>query len=331
MTASQSASMSREEYDAAPGLNYTGLKDLAISPLRYWHCQLNPERVPEPSTPAQEIGLALHAAVLEPHAFDQRYYCALDVNKIEGALVTMDDIRRFVEDNGARPSPAYNKRKEDLINWTLSVFPNAPIVDAMQLKHDIANAGKVKFAPEDWQRIAWMAKMLTDEPRIQQLLNDKSAQFEVALFATDEETGVKLKGRLDMMTDHVIPDIKTFSQKDTGDLGESIARTLYYSHYHWQAFYYATLRGWPKKWDGTNLLAFIESEAPHDIRLRSLSAKMAGQANLYWLEAQREIRRLIRTYKEYITAFGVERPWRYAQEANPLCDEDLPSKVIYGS
>jgi hypothetical protein len=323
--------MTREEYDATPGLNYSGLRDLAISPLRFWHNWLNPERVEEPPTPAMQIGSALHAAVLEPSAFDKRYYCALDVSKIEGALVTIDDIRRFVESNGAKPAPAYNKRKDDLINWTLSMFPNAPIVDRMMLEHELANSGKVRFDPADWQRIAWMAKTLTDEPRIQQLLNDKTAQFEVTLLAEDEETGVRLKGRLDMMTEHVIPDIKTFSQKDTQDIGESINRTLYYSRHHWQAFFYARLRGWPEKWNGTNLLAYIESEAPHETRLRSLSAKMAGQANLYWLEAQRETRRLIRVYKEYFDKFGVEKAWRYAQEATPLCDEELPSKVIYGS
>jgi hypothetical protein len=323
--------MSREEYDATPGLNYSGLRDLAISPLRFWHIHINPERVEESPTPAMQIGSALHAAVLEPHLFDARYYCALDVGKIEGALVTMDDIRAFIANSGGKPDPKFNKRKEDLINWTLSVFPQAPIVDFLQLQHDTLNAGKVRFDPADWQRIAWMAKTLTDEPRIQQLLNDKTAQFEVALFATDEETGVKLKGRLDMMTEHVIPDIKTFSQKDTQDIGESINRTLYYSHYHWQAFFYARLCGWPQKWNGSNLLAFVESEAPHETRLRSLTPKFAGQPNLYWMEAQRETQRLIRVYKEYFDKFGVEKSWRYAQEATPVVDEDLPSKVIYGS
>jgi hypothetical protein len=331
MTAPLVATMTREEYESNPGLNYSGLRDLAISPLRFWHKWLNPERVEEPPTPAMELGSALHAAVLEPHAFDKRYYCALDVNKIEGALVTMDDIRKFVKSNGMEPDPKYNKHKDALINWTLSVFPSAPIVDVLQLQHDTLHAGKVRFDPVDWDRLAWMAKILTDEPRIQQLLNDKSAKFEVTLLAVDEETGIHLKGRLDMITDHVIPDIKTFSQKDTQDIGESINRTLYYSRHHWQAFFYARLRGWPERWNGTNLLAFIESEAPHETRLRSLSPKMAGQANLYWLEAQRETRRLIRVYKEHMDNFGVDRAWRYAQEATPLVDEDLPSKVIYGA
>lgn len=330
MTSPVAAPMTREEYDATPGVNYSLLRDLAISPLRCWAKHLDPERVEEEPSPQMQIGSALHAAVLEPHAFDKRYYCALNPAKIEGVLVTIDDIRRFVEAAGMKPDPKYNKRKEDLVQWALSVFPNAPILDALQLQHDTLHAGKVCFKPDEWERVAWMAKILTDEPRIQQLLDDKTAQFEVTLTAVDPETGLKLKGRLDMMTEHVVPDIKTFSQKDTQDIGDSITRTLYYGRHHWQAYFYAVLRGWPDKWQGTNLLAYIESEAPHETRLRSLHAKFAGQPNLYWMEAQREIRRLLRVYKEHMEHFGIERAWRYAQEATPVVDEELPSKVIYG-
>jgi hypothetical protein len=41
------------------------MKDLAVSPLRYWHLNLNPNRPPRIETPEMQFGTALHCLVLE--------------------------------------------------------------------------------------------------------------------------------------------------------------------------------------------------------------------------------------------------------------------------
>lgn len=58
-----------DEYRALPGHNFSSLKNLAKSPLKYQHALQNPMQ----PTPAMELGSAVHCAVLEPHAFQQRY------------------------------------------------------------------------------------------------------------------------------------------------------------------------------------------------------------------------------------------------------------------
>jgi hypothetical protein len=136
-----------------------------------------------------------------------------------------------------------------------------------------------------------------------------------------------LKGRLDWVTPTVTLDIKTFTQKRGKSIDQSVADAIYYEGYHAQAYRYAMLRGWPK-WDGKHVVAFVESDPPHEVRLRSLGPKSDGQANLYWTTAQMQTRQLIRLYKKCMDHFGKDQPWRYAQEIDPLLDEEMKGLVF---
>jgi hypothetical protein len=46
-----------------PGLSFSGMKDFAVSPLRYWYRNINPNRPPFEATPEMQLGSALHCAV----------------------------------------------------------------------------------------------------------------------------------------------------------------------------------------------------------------------------------------------------------------------------
>lgn len=70
-------------------------------------------------------------------------------------------------------------------------------------------------------------------------------------------------------------------------------------------------------------MAFVESDEPHEVRLRELRAKVGGEVNLYWERARIEVRMLINTYAEYSERFGV-KPWRDACEITPLEDQEMP-------
>ena len=61
--------MKFSEYRAAPGCNYSTLKNMAISPLHYRHALENP---PD-ETPAMLMGKATHTAVFEPKRFQLEY------------------------------------------------------------------------------------------------------------------------------------------------------------------------------------------------------------------------------------------------------------------
>ena len=306
--------MTRGEYDATPGLSNSALKDLAVSPLRYWHCHLNPEFVKEDPTPAQLFGSALHAAVLEPGEFDKRYVC--EMIPPAGALDTMEDLRGFLRENGQAPK---GTRKADVISQVQAFAPKVPICEVLYQQHATEHSGKAVFKAEEWAKILGAQKALLEEPKIQEIL--KEGQAESPLFATYD--GVPLKGLLDWNAPNLILDVKTFRSREGKSLDQSIAADIFWFRYNVQAVFYCMLKGWPK-WEGDYVLAFIEAEEPHEVRLKSIRPKMGGKVALLWERARIEIRDLVSTYAECMAHFGPDKPWRWAAEVHPIDDQEIP-------
>lgn len=75
------------------------------------------------------------------------------------------------------------------------------------------------------------------------------------------------------------------------------------------------------------MLAFVESEPPHEVRLKVLRGKTHGQPNVYWTTAELEVRSCIRRFAEYWKEFG-EKPWRHAAEYDPLIDDELKGLIF---
>ncbi len=312
--------MTFNDYLAAPGLSHSGLKDLAISPLRFWHRHVNPARPAEEPTAEMRFGTALHCAVLEPHAFLDRFACEVSAEDYPGCLVTMDDLRGWLREHGIQPK---GQKKADAIAQVQAADRNVPILEVLEARTFAQNRGKALFKKKDWTRIYGAAESLRAEPRVKQLLSE--GEFELTLFGKDAESGVDLKARLDWDAPQRIVDIKTFShQGGTKTIDRTVTDAIFYQDYHGQGFFYSLLKGWPK-WKGEFVLAFVESEPPYETRIRTLRPYEAGTASMLWERARQETRRLIRIYAEYAKEFGLgERPWRYAQDVSVLDDLEFP-------
>ena len=315
------------EYFAAHGLSNSGMKDLAVSPLRYWHLHINPNR-PEPrTTPEMTFGSALHCAVLEPDKFPLRYAREIDASDFDGCLVTMDDLRAFLKARGIAPK---GTRKADLIGVVQSVDPDAPILDVLQERHAVATQGKTVLSPADWARVARAAEALGDEAALMDILTDGCS--EMPMFVKDPETGVMLKAKMDFVSSRHTVDLKTFSQKRGTSIDESITHAIWYEGYHIQAYFYSLVRSLvgglksPAK-APPFIFAFVESEEPHEVRLRSMSAYVGRDVNMLWERARIIVTERIRQYAEYCDRFGVE-PWREPRGVDPLEDMEFP-KLAY--
>jgi hypothetical protein len=59
MTSTIPMNASASDYFASEGLSQSGLKDLAISPYRYWYLNINPDRPERKETPEMRFGSAL--------------------------------------------------------------------------------------------------------------------------------------------------------------------------------------------------------------------------------------------------------------------------------
>lgn len=62
-----------EEYHASEGLSRSKIADIIQSPLYYWQMNLNPNRPEREESDSMWFGTALHAALLEPELFKEKY------------------------------------------------------------------------------------------------------------------------------------------------------------------------------------------------------------------------------------------------------------------
>lgn len=316
-------------YFNTPGLSNSGMKDLAVSPLRYWHLHVNPDRKLVEPTPQMIFGSALHCAFLEGETkFDQRYARELDQADFENLLVTVDDIRAFIRDKGFTPS---GTKKEVLIGQAQGIDPQVRIWSDMESLHEIMHAGKTLISSDDWTRLQGCLTALRQGPVVMSIM--ESGEPEVPLFVKDEESGVNLKAKLDWVTPKLTLDLKTFVQMRGKSIDKSVADAIWYENYHRQAALYSRIRqikrhgfmdgpGGKKKMPDF-VMVFVESEPPHEVRIKAIRPTTAGQPNMYWMRANSEINSLIWRYAEYTKRFG-DKPWIEGQAIEPLMDEELP-------
>lgn len=330
VTDAVSVGMPAEQYHASRGLSNSGLSDLAVSPLRYWYLHVNPNRPKEEPTPAMQFGSALHCAVLEPSKLDSQYCQKFDGEDIEGCLVTMDDLRGWLKDQGIQPK---GTRKADVIAQVQSVDANVPILDVLKEAHDARHAGKVQFNRETWMRIGGAAQALRDEPRMREFLKEGKAEQS---FFVESVEGVPLRSRMDWINDALTLDLKTLSAHRGRPFDRMVSEAIWYEGYYRTAYFYSLVRALAsgdRDIKGPQrapkfALAFVESEPPHEVRIREVRPIEAGSASLLWERARVEVQTYIGVYKEYMDKFG-EKPWRYAQESEALVDEEFPA-LVYG-
>jgi len=319
--------MTDSEYFSRAGLSNSSMKDLAVSPFRFWHLHINPNRPEKRETPEMKFGSALHCAVLEPEKYEHRFASELVPEDIPGCLRTADDLRGWLKDKAL---PYSGKLKGELIDRIQKNDPTVKIFDVEETVHAARNRNKTWLSRADWDRCRNCAEALRSEPAVAEILSQGRA--EVPMFATHPETGVLLKGKLDWVRDDATIDIKTFSQQRGKSIDRSVTDAIWYEGYAKQAYLYGLIRslqpGFPKPGIAAKAppftLCFVESEAPFEVRLRSIVPVEAGTASLLWERARYEVTNLIRLYASYVERYG-DKPWREPRQVEAICDEEIPA------
>lgn len=318
-----------DEYHAVRALSNSGLSDLAVSPLRYWYLNVNPNRPREEPTPSMDFGTALHCAVLEPEKFDSRYCQRVEAADHHGCLVTIEDIRAWLTERGEKPK---GTKKGDLINQALIVDPNVPILDVIRAIHESENGNKKEFASDVLERIRGAANALRNEPRVQEILAE--GQAEQSFFVDCD--GVPLKARMDWTNAKWTLDLKVLTACRDRAFDREVSEAIWYRGYYRQGYFYSLVRALANSDHDVKgpqraprfVFAFVESDPPHEVRIREFRPIEAGSASLLWERARFEVKMLMDTYREYSEKFG-EKEWRYAQESEALTDEEFPA-LVYG-
>jgi hypothetical protein len=309
-------------------MSNSGLSDFIDSPLLYWYKHINPGREPEEPTPAQLKGLAVHAAVLEPDTFTARYCQKFDAP--EGCLRTVADLRAYA-------ASEFNYKlkgnlKADLVEQLKALDPDAQIYDDMAAEYDSLHAGKVQFAHEVWNEIKGCASALRNEPAIQEALA-KGGEFEKVYRV--KYRGLAVRSRMDYVLDDQTWDLKTISRKRGEPFDQTVTRAIWHEGYYRQACFYSLVRSIARGDDPPNaqkaprfIFAFVESSPPHETRIREMKPLTFGEVSLLWARARLEVETAFDSYAEHVRHFG-EKQWRYAQEVEPLNDEEFPA-VVFG-
>lgn len=223
--------LSNEEYHAdISHISKSGLDLIDRSPLHYWSKYLDPSREAEERKQHFIIGTAVHAAILEPHLFEQAYF-------------RLDDAAICAEIGGAKPR-ATTRYKE----WF-----------AGQLA---ASHGKQILGNEDYVHCLRMRDAVWTHPAAQMLL--ERGYREQSFFFNELQTGAPTKIRPDNLNDHLrwIVDVKTTDDARPTAFG----RSFFSYRYHVQS---ALLLDGMNQIDevGWNGVAFIavEKEPPYAV------------------------------------------------------------------
>lgn len=336
--------MDEQAYHAAEGLSCSGIKHLTVSKLNYWHRNLNPDREPEEDTGARRFGKAVHSFALEPERFARNFAMKLSPEDCPGALVTMDDMKAFLESNGL---PKSGKKKADLADRIIANDLPAVIWDHELDRHAAEHAGKTFLGKEESKKIEGAAAVLAEDPYVKAALS--GGMSEVSFFVRDPETGVMLKARMDYVRPRSTVDIKTFSNSRGKPVEKAIFEAIYYEGYNLQCVFYSQVRElarqqlaageiqtfgdvseqWLKEFTETEehgfVLVFIESSAPFDLRMVLLKQAEAVGAdlNVYWSTAHMKISDLKHMYAECLEKYG-DGEWRDRPPPHQLEDTDLP-------
>lgn len=309
------------DYYSLPGLSASGLKDLAISPLRYWHKWVNPQREQQPPTDAMILGTALHCKVLEPAEFGNRFCGAFDPP--EDCLRTIADLRDFLKCAGYKASAS---SKAELVEQVLGIDEDAPVYDALKARYDAANEGKTPLSYEYLAAVEGMAESLMEEPEMQRLLSSGEAEKQYQVTGPHD---VPLKARMDWVRPDCTLDLKTFAARRDEPIDREVSQAVWHRGYWRQAYFYSLVRAIAEG-DGNPqtappfVFAFVESTPPYEVRIRQMAPKVGGMVNMLWEHARVQVDALIELYAECVDEFG-ERPWRYARAIQPLSDEDCPA------
>lgn len=284
--------LSAEDYHNDSAIGCSNIKDLLVSPLKYWrNSPLNPKRKWK-DTKAKTIGSALHCYLMEREKFEKDYV-VLPKLKLNSDFYKAESSKPDFDKNFKIP-----KKK-----------------DAKTFKYI---GSKIAINEKEFEDIKEMVDYFDSLPTAGELFKD--GYMEVSIFWRDEETGLMCKCRPDYLTPNYIADYKSISSID--QIKNSCGN---YDYYLQQAFYLEGLdqirklmiRGkeWPSdflkkeniKWsvdflnsNHNNFIFAFQEKEDLLVRLKTFNEEVND-----W--GRDLFRRGLQIYKQNIEKYGVNR------------------------
>lgn len=224
-----------EQYRQIQATNWTALKHMRESPLKYRH-MVDAE---DEDNLARAIGRASHCALFEPQEFERLFFV-------------------LPEDAPDRPS--------DRILYAKKPSPESVARVKWWDEFERESAGRTMLTAEHMAQVTGLAAAVRKHPLVAPYL--AGAQFERAVTWTDPASGEPCKARLDWTTPLALLDLKGTTSIDAFRFGAVAARLGYYcqlgGHYYNAARY--GLRWLPQE----VAIVAVEFKPPHDVAMFTL-------------------------------------------------------------
>jgi len=163
--------LSNKDYHADKNsISRSALIDFKKNPRYYWAWHVNPNRPVKKQTEAMIFGSAFHCYVLEPDKFYETY--AVEPTKV------------LLKNEGETAYRIYKNQCEEL-----------------------ARSSKIVLSHETYDELTLMHYELFENIKAAELI--RKARYEQSYFWKDDESGLMLKARPDILHENMIVDIKT--------------------------------------------------------------------------------------------------------------------------
>lgn len=201
------SNLSETEYRNAPGLNASAFQDLKKSELHYWAAYLDPSREPREPTESEQLGTALHCAILEPKRFEQIY------------VTVPKDAPRYPTSRQLEAKKPSDDTKAAIAWWK---------------EFEAKNPGKVCLDPNDAEAVRRIQAQVRGNETMQVLLD--SGVQEGSYFWIDQNTGILCKARVDWFNRELGVAIDLKSTIDASPMG--FRKSIFNYGYNLQAAWY---------------------------------------------------------------------------------------------
>lgn len=221
------------DYDAIEAMNWSTLKHLAVSPkMLRWRVDN-----PRPDTPALTRGRAIHCAVLEPERWASEYRRQPDFGDLRtnrGKAARAEWLAELAGD-GCIARPYFDSRtkagKAARADFEASVPTGVRVLVGDEDAADVLGDRVTVLTADEYDLAERCAEAVREHPKASELLRGGRAE-ETATW-TDEETGVRCKGRLDFVRPVGVLDVKSSRQPTLRQMVADMARLLYHGQLAW--------------------------------------------------------------------------------------------------
>jgi hypothetical protein len=339
--------LDEETYFGQQRLSNSGIKLIRQSPMDFWvRSWFNETPLPagDDDTFAKTLGKAYHKRIVEgKHAFAMNFVRKLEPSDYPMALSSQADLKAKCKELDLKVGGSKVDLAERLlIHYDCDGLEGGPVEIFERILADYGrrHSGK-EYLPDDTIiRIETAAQMLEGHPQLNKAFT--GGQPEVSILWTDEESGVKMKCRIDYLKPNAIVDLKSFSNPHGKPVERAVATAVANYKYQIQVATYLEAASYlpalldrvhPPKGCDTKEFAewakmMVEPEKQflfifQQTGVAPVTIARTFPRNMTFDIARIQMRDGISRYAEYSESHGTS-PWIDAGEIEAFTDEDFP-------